>query len=100
MYEVDQEEQFLQLSAEVQRIHRKCSNEYSRLIDPRIVGVFYHIFTPALVRTRGFCALSHTEFVLFDTWPTVFPITGDALKELLLSSGSAAMMDSVGNIGR
>jgi len=44
--------------------------------------------------------LSHTKFFLFDTWPTVFPITSDALKQLLLRSGSAAMMDSVGNIGR
>jgi hypothetical protein len=100
MYEVDQEEQFLQLSAEVQRIHRKCSNEYSRLIDPRIVGVSYHIFTPARIRTRGLSALSHTEFFLFDTWPTVFPVAGDALKQLLRNSGSAALTDGVGTRGR
>jgi len=66
LYEVDQQERFRQLSADVQRIHRKCSKEYSGLMDRRIVGVFYHIFTAARARTRGLAALSH-GFFLFDT---------------------------------
>ena len=62
LYQVDQQQRFRQLSADVQRIHRKRSKEYSGLMDRRIVGVFYHTFTLARARTRGLAALSHGFF--------------------------------------
>jgi hypothetical protein len=74
------------LSDEVQRIHKLYGSDYDQLVDLRFIGILYHVFTPALVKTSGLVAASHFE-VFFHTasMQANFPISnGRSLKDLLL----------------
>lgn len=90
MFVVENEDELEhKLGAEVMQIHEQYGSDYGRQIDLRLVGMFYHLFTPAyvsstrrliiaseiLIRTRG------------DSVQTIFPISGDLLTQHLRSLG-------------
>jgi hypothetical protein len=86
MFLVDNPESLLSLTDDVQRLHRLYGSDYDRLVDLRLIGVLYHVFTPALVKTSGLVAASHFEIFLHTPSMQVnFPISdGQPLKDLLL----------------
>jgi len=63
IFVVSEEKDLQSLTEDVKRIHQQHGEDYDRLVDPRMIGMLYHIFTPAFVRKTGrlFYA-SHTEF--------------------------------------
>ncbi len=85
---VDQEDELEQgLSKEVNGIHGRYGADYDREIDPRLLGRVYHIFTPAFVRKKNLITAAwQTEIFLHtNSLRITFPISGDALKQLLQS---------------
>jgi len=81
---VDEEKDVEQLTRDVNRIHEQYCRDYDRQIDPRLLGMLYHIFTPVMVRKAGlFCAFHFEIFLVTSGWQTVFPLSGDALKQFL-----------------
>jgi len=74
-----------QLSNDMSRIHGLYASDYDCQIDPRLIGMLYHIITPAYLRKSGLLvAASQIAIVLHSkSLNTVFPVSGDALKHLL-----------------
>ena len=82
---VSEESDLQSLTEDVKRIHQQYVADYDALVDPRMVGMLYQIFTPAFVRKTGqlFYA-SHTEiFLVGPSMRTTFPVLGDSLRRLL-----------------
>jgi len=50
MFIVDEAEALQQLKDEVRRLHCQYSADYDQLADPRLLGIVYHLFTPAYVK--------------------------------------------------
>src|SRR5713226_6092627 len=48
MFVVNDDSDLRSLSQEAERLHRQYSRDYDRLLHPRLIGVVYHLFTPAL----------------------------------------------------
>lgn len=87
MFVVDDDQGLEELANDVNRLHKLYGSDYDRLIDPRLVGILYHLFTPALVRKNGILvAASHVDiFLNTPGLQTIFPISeGEPLKKLLL----------------
>jgi hypothetical protein len=86
MFLVDDAQSLRSLTNEVQRIHKLYGSDYDRLVDLRLIGILYHVFTPALVKTSGLVAASHFEIFLHTPSMQInFPISnGQPLKDVLL----------------
>jgi hypothetical protein len=85
----DDEELEQKLGNEVMQIHDRFGSDYERQIDLRLVGMFYHLFTPAYVRSTG-RLISASEILIRnrgDSFQTIFPISGDSLTQRLRSLG-------------
>ena len=86
MFIVSQEEDLQSLTNDVRRIHQEYCADYDRQSNPRMVGVFYQIFTPAFVRNTGLlCCATQSEFFPVDkSFRLVFRDSSEALKQLFL----------------
>ena len=86
MFLVDDAESLRSLTDDVQRLHMLYGSDYDRLVDLRLIGLLYHVFTPALVKNSGLVAASHSEIFLYTPSLQVnFPVSyGQPIKDLLL----------------
>ncbi len=72
------------LTRKAERIYESYCGSIRREIDPRVIGVICHVFTPARVRASGrLLAASQYDVFLRDHLSSVLPITSDELKSLL-----------------
>lgn len=72
------------LTRDLQRIYDSHCSAVRTQVDPRIIGVICHVFTPVLVQTtRRLIAASQFDIFLGDHLGDVLPVTGDKLKALL-----------------
>lgn len=76
------------LANDVNHLHQQYSNDYDRLIDTRLIGILYHLYTPALVSGNGLTAASQVDIFLDGpSMRAMFPVSdGEPLKELLFSA--------------
>ncbi len=86
MFIVKKAEDLKQLSNDVLRFHQVYCADFNRQVDPRLIGILYHIYTPARVldAAHPLIAASHSEIFLANrSLEAVFPLTGEGLKQLL-----------------
>jgi hypothetical protein len=88
--DVDQDNDvFDGLASDVRRIHQQYGGDYDRLVDLRLIGILYHIFTPAFVRKSGLLTAASRVEIFFHTpaLQVVFPLSeGAPLKSLLIQA--------------
>lgn len=86
MFLVNDAQSVHDLTNDVQRLHKLYGGGYDRLVDLRLIGILYHVFTPILVKTSGLVAASHSEvFLHTPSMQVCFPISdGQPLKNLFL----------------
>jgi hypothetical protein len=85
MFFVDKEEGLKELGNDITSIRRQYPDDHNRQDDFRLVGMFYHLFTPAYVRSTGLltCASETHIFVVKESFQEAFPLSGQPLKQLL-----------------
>jgi hypothetical protein len=74
------------LSKDIKALHQQHSGDFDRLVDLRLIGILYHLFTPAYVeRDQLLTAAGQTVVYLSGSAvQTMFPVSdGQALKSLL-----------------
>ena len=74
------------LSNDIISFHKQHSADYDRLVDLRLIGILYHLFTPAYVRSDQLLTAAGETVVFLSgsAVQTIFPISdGQALKSLL-----------------
>jgi hypothetical protein len=89
MFTVDDEDGLKQLGGDLMKIHERYCRDYDKLIDIRLVGMFYHLFTPAYVRRTG-RLISASEILIRvrgDSFQSLFPVSGELLEQRLRSLG-------------
>jgi len=89
MFTVDDEDGLKQLGGDLMQLHEQYCRDYDQLIDIRLVGMFYHLFTPAYVRRTG-RLISASEILIRvrgDSFQSLFPISGDSLEQRLRNLG-------------
>jgi len=87
MFIVDEAGALHELEDEVSRLHRQYSADYDQLVDPRLLGIVYHLFTPAYVKKSRLLTAASQVSIFLDrpSMQTMFPVSeGKYLKELLL----------------
>ncbi len=86
MFVVNDASDLRSLSQEAERLHKQYSRDYDRLLDPRLIGMVYHLFTPALLRQSGLL-IAASQVDIFPDNPsiqTMLPVSGENLKKLFL----------------
>jgi hypothetical protein len=86
MFIVDKADDLKQMGNDVAHFHQQYGRDYNNQVDPRLIGILYQIYTPALARgdRHPLIAASHIEIFLADgSLRTVFPLTGEGLRQLL-----------------
>jgi len=73
------------LSNDIISLHQQHSADYDRLVDLRLIGILYHLFTPAYVESDHLLTAA-AQTVAFFSGPavqTMLPISGQPLESLL-----------------
>ncbi len=86
MFVVNDDRDLRSLSQEAERLHKQYSSDYDRLLDPRLIGMAYHLFTPALLRKKGLLIAASQVDIFLDnpSIQTMLPVSGETLKKLFL----------------
>jgi hypothetical protein len=86
MFVINDASDLRSLSQESERLHKQYSKDYDRLLDPRLIGMVYHLFTPALLRKNGLLIAASQVDIFPDNLSiqTMLPVSGEALKNLFL----------------
>jgi hypothetical protein len=94
MYVVDNEEGLQNLGNDIMKIRQLYPDDHDRQSDFRLIGIFYHLFTPARVRSTGrlTCASETHLFVVKESLQESFPRSGKRLKQLLGNLGISAQL--------
>lgn len=89
MYLVDNEEGLQSLGNDIMNIRRLYPDDHDRQSDFRLIGMFYHLFTPARVRSTGrlTCASETHLLVVKESLQESFPLSGGRLKKMLQNLG-------------
>jgi hypothetical protein len=84
-FQVETEADLQSLTLDVRRIYAQVKDYLDRQIDVRLAGILFHVFTPAYVRRTGILTVaSQCEIFLSpDRMASVFPFTGEGIKNLL-----------------
>jgi hypothetical protein len=86
MFVVNDDSDLQSLSQEAERLHKQYSRDHERLLDPRLIGMVYHLFTPALLKKTGLL-IAASQVDIFPDNPsiqTMLPVSGDTLRKLFL----------------
>jgi hypothetical protein len=89
MFIVDEAEALHELEGEISRLHHQYSADYNQLVDPRLLGIVYHLFTPAYVKKNQLLTSASQVAIFLAPWSmqAMFPVSeGKHLKELLLKA--------------
>jgi hypothetical protein len=91
MFVVDDKEGLNSLGDDIAKIRRLYPDNHNSQPNPRLIGMLYHLFTPAYVRSTGLltCAMETHVFVVTESVQESFPESGEALKEMLSSLGES-----------
>jgi hypothetical protein len=82
---VDDENGLQSLGNDIARIRRLYPDDHNSQGDHRLIGIFYHLFTPAYVRStkRLTCATETHLFVVKESLQESFPVSAEPLKQML-----------------
>jgi hypothetical protein len=86
LFRADDPDALRSLSKDIISLHQQHSADYDRLVDLRLIGILYHLFTPAYVESDHLltAAAETVVFLSGSAVQTMFPISdGQALKSLL-----------------
>lgn len=93
LFRVDQPNMLQNLSRDIISLHEQYSADYSRLVDLRLIGILYHLFTPAYIRDIQLLTAA-SQAVIFLHGPAMqvmFPVSGgDVLVSLLRNALQSA----------
>jgi hypothetical protein len=80
----DDEAGLTRLGDDIASIRREYPDDHNRQADFQLVGMFYHLFTPAYVRSTGrlTCATETHLFAVTDSLRDSFPLSGERLQQL------------------
>ena len=72
------------LSNDVRNVHEQYSGDFDDQIDPRLIGMMYHVIAPVFIRNTGLLiAASQIDIFMRSNLRVLFPISGKALENLL-----------------
>jgi hypothetical protein len=91
MFVVDDAEGLEGLGNDITSIRRQYRDDHNRLDDCRLVGMIYHLFTPAYVRSTRLltCASEMHVITVKESFQETFPTSGEPLMQLLKNLGGS-----------
>jgi hypothetical protein len=89
MFVVGEEEGLKQLGDDITTIRQQYPDYHNSQDDFRLIGMLYHLFTPAYVRSTGrlMCASEMHIFTVKESFLEAFPVSGEPLKQLFQTLG-------------